>query len=139
LKPNNFCFKHFSLKCVVFGKIKVDFLSETPCIYKCLSRRFSLVIRSLQQLEIISSLSSSHKRVQLIKNIPTFKAYVLQKHVLDPMHRSVVPPLYSYSCHASIPLPDSYSFNYLIPRTESSDGRGPQIFPSYRRRNFHIY
>jgi len=43
-------------------------------IYKCLSRRFSIVIRSLRRLEVAPSLSSSHKRVQLIKNILTFKA-----------------------------------------------------------------
>jgi len=42
---------------------------------------------------------------------------------LDSVHRSVTPPLYSYSYQASIPLSDFHSFDLLIPGTKSSSRR----------------
>jgi len=66
---------------------------------------------------------SSSKQIQLLKKIPTFRAFILQRHVLDSIHHSVAPPLYSYSCQASIPLLDCHSFNFLITRVESSGRR----------------
>jgi len=58
-------------------KIRLEMLTSRY-IYKCLSRRFNLVTRSLRRLEIDSKQVSSPKRV-LIKKIPTFKTYILQK------------------------------------------------------------
>jgi len=82
--------------CKPLLKIRLDMLTSRY-IYKCFSRRFNLVTRSLRRLEIDSRQAPSSKQVQLIKKIPILKTYILQKHALDTMHRSVVPSSYSYN------------------------------------------
>jgi len=107
-------------------KLRFDMLTSRY-IYKCLSRRFSLVVRSLRRLEIAFWGAPNSKRAQLLKKIPTFKTYILQKHVLDSLHQTVVPPFYSYDYQTFIPLPDFYSFNYTILR-----GEHPEVMISHK-------
>jgi len=93
-------------------------------IYKSLFRRFSLVVRSLRCLEIESTLSSNSKRIYLLKNVPTFKSYILQKHVLDSIHRFVFPSPLIFDYYASIPTPDYHAFELLKPaKTITSSGK----------------
>jgi len=40
-------------------------------------------------LEIETKLSSHSKRIYLIKNVPTFKPFILQSYAIQLMHRSV--------------------------------------------------
>jgi len=105
-------------------KIRLDVLTSRY-IYKCFSRRFNLVTRSLRRLEIDSRQAPSSKQVQLIKIIPTLKTYILQKHVLDTMHRSVVPS-YSYDFWTFILLPEYYSFNYMTSKRARRENKNLQ-------------
>jgi len=91
-------------------KLRFELLTSRY-IYKCLSRRFNLVVRSLRGLEIASMNMSRSKRAQLLKRIPTFKTYILQKHVRDTIHRTVAPPSLSYEYQVFIPLSQFHSFN----------------------------
>jgi len=70
-----------------------------------------LVIRSLRRLELDSKTASRSKRIYFIKNIPTFKSYILQKHILDSIHRSVSPSSFTYNYNAFIPIPDFHVFD----------------------------
>jgi len=88
-------------------------------MYKSFSRRFSLLIRSLRRLEIASTLFSGAKRIYLLKNVPIFNAFILQKHILDTVYRSIIPFPFNCSYHASIPLPDFHSFDLPTPNTKS--------------------
>jgi len=47
--------------------------------------------------------------------MPSFKMFVMQKHVLDDIHRSVIPSSFSSSLSASTPLPFFHSFGWPIP------------------------
>jgi len=105
-------------------KSRFDMLTSRY-VYKCFSRHCSSVVRSLKRLEIASSRTNSSRRAQLIKKIPSFKAYVMQRHVLDSINRNTTPPLYSFSRQASIPLPEYHSFNLLLPRDKTSTKNSP--------------
>jgi len=95
-------------------KLRLEYLISRY-VYESFHRRFSLLIRSLRRLEIASSFTPSTKRVYLLKNILTFKMFVLQKHILDDIHRSVIPSPFSSSLSASTPLPSFHFFGWPIP------------------------
>jgi len=80
-------------------------------IYKSFARNSSLVLRSLRRLEIESRHSSSKRRIQLIKDVPSLKPFILQKYALQSIHRSVTPPLFSYNYPALLPTPQYASFD----------------------------
>jgi len=96
-------------------------------IYKSFARNSSLVLRSLRRLEIESGYTTSNKRIQLIKNVPTLKPFILQKYALQSIHRSVTPSLFSYNYPALFPTPPYSSFDLL---KSSSDNKGNKKSPS---------
>jgi len=88
-------------------------LLSSRYVYKCFSRSSSLIARSFRQLEITSAYSSRPQRIQLLRNIPTFRPFILQKSSLSVIHRSVTPPLFSYSFYSVFPIRQYASFNVL--------------------------
>jgi len=105
-------------------KLRFDMLTSRY-VYKCFSRHYNFVVRSLRRLEIASSRSNSSTRALLIKKIPSFKAYIMQKHVLDSIHRTMTPPLYSFTYQASMALPDYHSFCFSASKNKPSTMNGP--------------
>jgi len=79
-------------------------------IYKSFARNSSLVLRSLRRLETESRYTTSNQRIQLIKNVPTLKPFILQKYALQSIHRSVTPSLFSYNCPCSFPYSPLFLF-----------------------------
>jgi len=53
------------------------------------------------------------KRIQLLQSGPIFRPFVLQKHILQSIYRSVTPPLFSYNFLSVFPIPRYVSFNSL--------------------------
>jgi len=56
-------------------KLRFDLLTSRY-VYKSFSRRFSSLVRSFRRLEIVSSSASGTRRAYLIRNVPSFKAYI---------------------------------------------------------------
>jgi len=55
-------------------------LLSTKYIFKCFAKNLSLVVHSFHRLEIESSYSSRQRRIQLLKSVPIFIPYILQKY-----------------------------------------------------------
>jgi len=70
-------------------------------------------------LEIASFLSTNARRAYLLKNVPSFKTYILQKHILTSIYRSAIPSPHGLSLSAFIPLPVFHSFGWSKPGAES--------------------
>jgi len=94
-------------------------------VYKSFSRRFSSLVRSLRRLEIASSSATRTKRAYLIRNVPSFKTFILQKHTLDSIHRSVIPSPHGSHFLATVPLPDFHSFCLPITGSKPPSKRYP--------------
>jgi len=87
-------------------------LLSSRYVFKCFARTHSLIGRSFWRLELESAYSSRQKRSQLLKSVPTFRPYVLQKYSLQSI-RSVTPPLFSYNFSSLFPIPQYASFDIL--------------------------
>jgi len=88
-------------------------LLSSRYMYKCFARSSSLIIRSFRRLEIESAYSLRLKRIQLLRSVPTFRPFMLQKNALQLIHRSVTPPLFSYNFSSIFPIPQYASFDIL--------------------------
>jgi len=81
--------------------------------------------RSLRRLEIKAKPFSGPKRTYLLKNIPAFKSYILQKYVLTSIHRSVSPSHFAFDYLATFPIPGFSVFNIPAFSKKTSSGIHP--------------
>jgi len=87
-------------------------LLSSRYIFKCFARNLSLIIRNFRRLEIESSYSSRQKRIQLLRSVPTFRPYILQKYSLNLVWRSVFPLLFAFGFFALLPTLQFVSFEF---------------------------
>jgi len=78
-----------------------------------------LIVRSFRRLEI-ESYSSRQRRIQLLRNIPSFRLYISQKYSTNLIWHSVSPPLFAFNFSALFPIPQFDSFEF---EGSSSKGR----------------
>jgi len=89
-------------------------LLSSRYVYRSFARNSSLVVRSFRRLEIESTYSSRTKRIQLLRNVPIFRPYILQKSFLPTIQRLVTPYLFSYSFHSMFPSVRFFRFLGLL-------------------------
>jgi len=63
----------------------------------------------VRRLELESAYVSRAKRAQLLRSVPIFRPFLLQKHALQSIHRSETPPLFTFGFPLVLPIP-WYSF-----------------------------
>jgi len=103
-------------------------------IYKTFARSSSLIARSYRRLEIESIYSSRSKRIQLLRNIPSYRPFVLQKNVLQSIHRSITPPLFTYNFSSVFPIPEYSSFDVLDSSSSGKNKKQPILVTEVRRK-----
>jgi len=88
-------------------------LLSSKYVYKCFARSSSLIVRRFRWLEIDSAYSSRSQRIQLLRNVPTFRPFILQKSSLSFIHRTITSPLFSYSFPSVFLISQYASFDIL--------------------------
>jgi len=103
-------------------ELRFAFLSSRY-VFKCLSMNQSLVVRSFRQLEIESLDSTRQRRTRLLRSVPTFRPYILQKYYLNLLWRSVSSPPFAFGYSALLPTPHFASFGSEDSTSRREDGK----------------